>query len=232
MTRCCETKGLATNAMSLSRDRDLQSLGESECHPRKPSRTRRRHRSSDPHQKRRYRSVRALARPSRACDSPRSAGSTDIRPADICRAPSCTNASASSRDSSKAPLRPRRGCLPTRSDRRVAPSKSDRLRSKVQARNKDGIVDPKYREGRPRPSDTHGFVHGRGENSPSNFRMVNNLREPSPIVVPIDTVPSASSFSSAPPRARAADVLQLWLQPCPLVGRPANSLRRNCSRGR
>src|SRR5437867_9129292 len=180
--------------MSLSRDRDLQSLGESGCHPRKPSRTRRRHRSSDPHQKRRYRSVRALARLSRAGDSPRLIGRTDIRPGDICRAPSCTNASASSRDSSKAPLRPRRGCLPTRSDRRVAPSKSDRLRSKVPARNKDGIVDPKYREGRPRPSDTHGFVHGRGENSPSNFRKVNNLRELSPTVVPIDTDPNVSSF--------------------------------------
>src|SRR6266511_2243664 len=226
MTRCCETKGLATNAMSLSRDRDLKSLGESECHPRKPSRTRRKHRSNDPYQKRRYRSVRALARPNRAGGSPRLIWRTDIRPADICRAPSCTNASASSRDSSKAPLRPRRGSLPIRSDRRVAPSKSDRLRSKVRARNKDGIVDPKYRAGRPRPSDTRGFAHGRAESSPSNFRKVNNLREPSPIVVPIDTVPSVSSFSSAPPRAEAADVLQSWLLPCPLVGRAADSLRR------
>src|SRR5206468_10249382 len=102
---------------------------------------------------------------------------------------------------------------------RVAPSKSDRLRSKVQARNKDGIADPKYREGRPRPSDTRGFVHGRAENSPSNFRMVNSLREPSPIVVPIDTVPSASSFSSAPPRPEVADVQPSWFQPCPFVGR-------------
>ena len=44
-----------------------------------------------------------------------------LAPADTCRAPSCTSASASSRGSSSTPSRPRRGCLRARSGRTAAP---------------------------------------------------------------------------------------------------------------
>src|SRR5262249_16066540 len=111
---------------------------------------------------------------------------------------------ASSRGSNKAPLHPRRGCPPSQSIRRGAPSGLDLSRSRARVRNKDGIADLRCRAIRPRPSDKRGFARDRPENNPTNFPPANNLRELSPTVARRGTAPSVSSCVRAPRPQRDA----------------------------
>ena len=83
-------------------------------------------------------------------------------PADTCRDTSCTSASASSRDRSSTPSRPRRDCLRCWSAQTAAPSESDRCRSTAPARSTAAACRRRCRRARPRPSGRRASAPGRG----------------------------------------------------------------------